>query len=100
MYIQSPVKLRHQRTPSLTGKSNKEALISQSDETVREKLRQYLETIKQSEKGIDCLRELVEWLVQEMLSLEFNEYLGAEPYERSEEQKGYRNGYFQRELLT
>jgi len=100
MQIQSHVKLRHQRTPSLTGKSNKEALISQSDETVREKLRQYLETIKQSEKGTDWLRELVEWIIQEMLSLEFNENLGAEPTERSEERKRYRNGYFQRELLT
>ena len=74
--------------------------MSQPDDTLREKLRQYLETIKQSEKGTEWLRELVEWLVQEMLNLEFKEYLGAEPYERSEERQGYRNGHRQRELIT
>lgn len=74
--------------------------MSQPDDTLREKLRQYLETIKQSEKGTEWLRELVEWLVQEMLNLEFKEYLGAEPYERSEERQGYRNSHRQRELIT
>ena len=79
--------MRHQRTPSLVGKTNKEALMSQSDDTLRHKLRQYLENVKSSET--DWLRDLMEWLFQELLDLEFNEHLGAEPYERSEERQGY-----------
>lgn len=72
--------------------------MSQSDDTLRNKLRQYLENINPSET--EWLRELTEWLFQELLDLEFNEHLGAEPYERSEERQGYRNGYRQRELFT
>ena len=72
--------------------------MSQHDDTLRHKLRQYLESINPSET--DWIRDLMEWLFQEMLDLEFNEHLGAEPYERSEERQGYRNGYRQRELFT
>ncbi len=50
--------------------------------------------------GTDWLRELVEWLVQELLELEFSEFLGAEPYERNEGRQGYRNGFRERELFT
>ena len=72
--------------------------MSQPDNTLRNKLRQYLENINPSET--DWLRDLMEWLFQEMLDLEFNEHLGAEAYERSEGRQGYRNGYRQRELFT
>ena len=72
--------------------------MSQPDDTLRHKLRQYLENVKSSET--DWLRDLMEWLFQELLDLEFNEHLGVEPYERSEERQGYRNGYRQRELFT
>ena len=72
--------------------------MSQPDDTLRHKLRQYLENIKPSET--DWLRDLMEWLFQELLDLEFNEHLGAGPYERSEDRQGYRNGYRRRELFT
>ena len=72
--------------------------MSQPDDTLRNKLRQYLENIKPSETV--WLRDLMEWLFQELLDLEFNEHLGAGPYERSEDRQGYRNGYRRRELFT
>lgn len=74
--------------------------MSQSDDTLREKLRQHLDTLEGDEEKPDWLRDLMEWLLQEMLNLEFKEFLGAEPYERSEERQGYRNGYRQRDLFT
>jgi putative transposase len=74
--------------------------MSQTDDTLKDSLRQYLETIRNPEEGTDWLRDLMEWLFQELLDLEFREHLGAEPYERSEESQGYRNGYRQRELVT
>jgi transposase-like protein len=74
--------------------------MSQPDDTLRQKLRQQLEAIKGTEEGTDWLRELAEWMIQELLDLEFSEFLGAEPYERSEERQGYRNGFRQRELVT
>ncbi len=72
----------------------------QADHTLRQRLRQQLQTLQKSDAGRDWLRELVEWLVQELLELEFSEFLGAEPYERNEERQGYRNGFRERELFT
>jgi putative transposase len=46
------------------------------------------------------LRDRAERLIQELLNPEILEFVGAEPYERSEEQQGHRNGYRQRELFT
>jgi transposase-like protein len=46
------------------------------------------------------VRDLLEWLLQEVLDLEFSQFLGAAPYERSHDRKGYRNGYYQRGLFT
>ncbi|MGD2156153.1 MAG: transposase [Anaerolineales bacterium] len=74
--------------------------MSQNDDTLRQKLRQQLQTIQETDAETDWLQELVEWLVQELLELEFSEFLGAEPYERNEDRRGYRNGYRQRELFT
>lgn len=74
--------------------------MSQDDDTLRRKLRQQLQTLQETDTETDWLPELVEWLVQELLELEFSEFLGAEPYERNEDRQGYRNGYRQRELFT
>ena len=74
--------------------------MSQLDDTLMEKLRQLVKTLDSDEEKPEWLRDLVGWLLQEMLNIEFNEFLGAEPYERSEERQGYRNGYRQRELFT
>jgi transposase-like protein len=73
--------------------------MSQPEDTLEEKLRQQLRRLKEDEEA-DWLRELVGWVLQELLELEFTEFLGAEPYERSEERRGYRNGHRSRELHT
>ena len=74
--------------------------MSQDDHTLKQRLRQQLHAVQETGAGTDWLRELVEWLVQELLELEFSEFLGAEPYERNVDRRGYRNGYRQRELFT
>jgi len=66
---------------------------------VETKLQRRLEEIKSAE-GTDWLKELVQWIVQELLEEKFSEFLGAEPHERTPRRKGYRNGYYQRQLHT
>ncbi len=48
----------------------------------------------------DFLRVLVERVVQAVLEAEMTAHLGAEPYQRSPERRGYRNGYKPRTLNT
>lgn len=43
---------------------------------------------------------MVEEHLQKILDVEFEEYLQAKPYERTEERKGYRNGSCPRKLKT
>jgi putative transposase len=74
--------------------------MSQNDHTLRDALEQHLEALKAAEDPDEWMRDLLEWLLQEVLDLEFSQFLGAEPYERSQDRKGYRNGYYQRELFT
>jgi putative transposase len=74
--------------------------MSQKNDTLRENLLQYLEAVQEDPENTDWLKELVGWLLQEMLELEFTEHLNAGRYERKEERKGYRNGYYTRELYT
>ena len=47
-----------------------------------------------------ALRQLVETLVQEMLTREFTQFLGAAAYERTAERRGVRNGTRSRTLVT
>jgi putative transposase len=74
--------------------------MSHNDDTLKQRLRQQLENLEEVNEDKDWLRDLVEWLVQELLDVEFSEFMAAEPYERSEERQGYRNGYRQRDLFT
>ena len=74
--------------------------MSQSRSCLQEKLRKKLEAVKSEEPGTDWVRELVEWLYQEMLEMEFTEHLSASRYERTVDRQGYRNGYRERELHT
>lgn len=66
---------------------------------LREKLQQALEDLKSGEET-GWLKELLEWLLQELLELEFTQFLGAERYERTPHRRGYRNGHRERQLHT
>ncbi len=59
-----------------------------------------MDNIEEVKESKDWLRDLVEWLVQELLDVEFSEFMAVEPYERSEDRQGYRNGYCQRDLFS
>ena len=48
----------------------------------------------------DFLREMTSRFLQNLLGEEFINHLGAGRYERSEERRGYRNGYYSRQLKT
>ena len=74
--------------------------MSQEDDTLRQRLRQQSDKIEEVNEGTDWLRDLVERLVQELLNVEFSKFMAVEPYERSEERQGYRNGYRRRDLFT
>jgi len=43
---------------------------------------------------------MVEWILQELIELEFNKQIGAERCEKSEERQGYRNGFRKRDIFT
>jgi transposase-like protein len=74
--------------------------MSHKDDTLRQRLRQYLDNIEEVKEGKEWPRDLVEWLVQELPDVEFSEFMAAGPYERSEDRQSYRNGYRQRDLFT
>src|SRR5512137_393815 len=46
------------------------------------------------------LQDVVRGLVQELLEVEMDEYLGAGRYERAPTRRGYRSGHRPRKLLT
>ena len=48
----------------------------------------------------DFLRHLVQENLQKILEAEFENYLQASPYERTENRRGYRNGSYRRTLRT
>ncbi len=74
--------------------------MSQLRSTLADQLEEHLEAMRQGGEDDDWLRDLVEWLLQKLLELEFKEHLGADRYERTEQRRGYRNGYRQRDLVT
>ena len=45
------------------------------------------------ENGLDGMAEAVSLLMNEAMRIERSRYLGAEPYERSEERRGHANGF-------
>jgi putative transposase len=53
-----------------------------------------------SDEGADPLRGLLRHTIQQMLEEEMTAFLNAEPYTRTEERRGYRNGYKPRMLNT
>ena len=63
-------------------------MIYKSDCTLT---REYLEQL--SKQGLDGLPDLVRVLVNEAMRIERENYLGAKPYERTEERQGHAIGY-------
>lgn len=53
-----------------------------------------------SDQGADPLRELVRHTIQQVLEEELTAFLNAVPYSRTDERRGYRNGYKPRVLKT
>ena len=48
----------------------------------------------------DFLKELIAENLQSILHKEFDRFIGADPYERNKERRGYRNGSYPRSLIT
>jgi transposase-like protein len=46
------------------------------------------------------MRNLLGLLLQEVLDWDYEQFLGAGPYERSQDRKSYQNDYYQQEVLT
>lgn len=53
-----------------------------------------------SGNGDDPIRSLVRHTIQQVLEEEMTSFLNAEPYDRTDERRGYRNGYKPRVLKT
>ena len=58
------------------------------------------ETVQRLFGDSEQLRQLLEAVVNQVLEAQMREHLCAEPYERTEERQGYRNGYKPRQLTT
>jgi len=48
----------------------------------------------------DFLQNILQSALQKVLQAEFEDFIGASPYERSPERQGFRNGSYQRQLKT
>ncbi len=48
----------------------------------------------------DFLKELIAENLQSILHKEFDGFIGAGPYERNKDRRGYRNGSYTRSLIT
>jgi putative transposase len=59
---------------------------------------EYLEQL--TEQGLDSLPEMIRVMVNEAMRIERENYLGAKPYERSEERQGHANGYKPKTVKT
>ena len=53
-----------------------------------------------SEKGFDCLREVMQMLFNESMKMERENYLHANPYQRTEERADHANGFKPRTIST
>ena len=58
------------------------------------------ETVQRLFGNSEQLRQLLESVVNQVLEAQVAEHVQAEPYERTEERQGYRNGYKPRQLTT
>ena len=58
------------------------------------------ETVQRLFGDNEPVRQLLEAVVNQVLEAQMSEHLQAEPYERTEERRGYRNGYKPRQFTT
>src|SRR5215469_13436906 len=58
------------------------------------------DTLQQLFVGKDQLAHLVETVLNQVLQAQVTEHLQAAPYERTDERRGYRNGYQPHHLTT
>jgi putative transposase len=58
------------------------------------------ETLQRLFGGNEQVARVLETVVNQVLEAQAAEHLQAEPYERTEERRGYRNGYKPRQLTT
>ena len=58
------------------------------------------ETVQRLFGDSEQVRQLLETVVNQVLEAQVAEHLQAEPYERTEDRRGYRNGYKPRQLTT
>jgi transposase-like protein len=58
------------------------------------------ETVQRLFGNNEQLSQLLEAVVNQVLAAQVSEHLQAEPYERTDERRGYRNGYKPRQLTT
>jgi len=68
--------------------------------TRRKQDTELLSLMQGGELGGDVLKGIVEYTVQNLLEGEMERFLGAGSYERTEERRGYRNGYKPRSYKT
>ena len=60
--------------------------------------KEYLEQL--TEQGLDGLPDLIRVMVNEAMQIERESYIGAKPYERSEDRQGHANGYKPKTVKT
>jgi len=70
-------------------------MIYKSDCTLT---KEYLEQL--AEQGLEGLPEMIRVMVNEAMRIERENYLGAKPYERSEDRQGHANGYKPKTVKT
>src|SRR5690606_25592536 len=58
------------------------------------------EMLHQLFRGDEGVGKLLECVLNQVLEAQVSEHVKAEPYERTHERAGYRNGYRERELKT
>jgi transposase-like protein len=63
-------------------------------------LSELLDALADRDRGVDLVRELAQWLAQELIELQATQAIGAGRYERSEERVTERNGHRSRKLTT
>jgi putative transposase len=63
-------------------------------------LSELLVALTDRDRGVDLVRELAQWLAQELIELDATQVIGAARYERSEERVTERNGHRPRTLTT